>query len=174
MDSRGDQSEKFLQAYDNYADALFRHCFFKTSDKEVAADLTQQTFLKTWHYIKKGKKVADFRPFLYRTANNLIIDWYRKRKEESLDIMTDGGFEISNDDQETQLNTAEFSLTLNALAKLADKDKDIIILYYIEDLPIKEIAFIIGANEKTTSVKIHRAIKKLRKILHLEDDKHRT
>ena len=87
--------QKFLKAYDEYSDAIFRHCYFRVSDREKAKDLTQDTFTKTWEYVLKNGEVTDLRAFLYKVANNLIIDTYRKKKEDSLDdMMENSSFDI--------------------------------------------------------------------------------
>jgi RNA polymerase sigma-70 factor (ECF subfamily) len=62
--------KEFEKAYDLYADAIFRHCYLRVSDRELAKDLMQETFMKTWEYLASGKDIDDVRPFLYRTALN--------------------------------------------------------------------------------------------------------
>jgi RNA polymerase sigma-70 factor (ECF subfamily) len=79
--------QQFLAAYDNYADAIYRHCFYRVFSKPLAEELTQDTFMKTWKYLEGGKQVENLRAFLYRVANNLIIDHSRKKKEERLDAL---------------------------------------------------------------------------------------
>ena len=82
---RNTTNDTFLTAYDKYADAIYRHCFFRVFSKEKAEELTQETFMRTWQYLEDGKEVLNLRAFLYRVANNLIIDHSRKKKEERLD-----------------------------------------------------------------------------------------
>ena len=52
---RSSKEEEFLRAYEEFADAIFRHCYFRISDREVAKDLTQETFTRTWKYIVDGE-----------------------------------------------------------------------------------------------------------------------
>src|SRR5579863_136343 len=74
------QKEKeFLEAYQHYADAIYRHCYFRVYNKELAEDLTQETFIKTWKYITEGKEIKNLKAFLYKVAVNLIIDNSRKK-----------------------------------------------------------------------------------------------
>ena len=72
--------KEFLAAYDEYSDALFRHCMIRVRDRDVAKDIVQETFSRTWLYLSEGKKVEYIRAFLYRVANNLIVDGARKKK----------------------------------------------------------------------------------------------
>jgi RNA polymerase sigma-70 factor (ECF subfamily) len=88
-----DEMQKdFIRAYDENADALFRQCFFKVHDREIAKDILQDTFARTWDYSTKGNTILNMRAFLYRTMNNLVVDYYRKKKAVSLDSLEEDGF----------------------------------------------------------------------------------
>src|SRR3989344_5246570 len=77
--ARGKKEKEFLDAYQQYADAIYRHCYFRVYNKDLAEDLTQETFIKTWKYLSEGKEVKNIKAFLYRVAVNLIIDHSRKK-----------------------------------------------------------------------------------------------
>ena len=81
------REEEFLTLYDAYADAIFRHCFFRVYERERARDLVQETFARTWEYAAKGNAVENARAFLYRVANNVIGDEVCEKKETSPDAM---------------------------------------------------------------------------------------
>ena len=68
------QEEEFLQAYKDYSGALFRYCFFKIHNRDLAKDLLQETFTRTWGYIARGGTVNNMKSFLYKTLNNLVIE----------------------------------------------------------------------------------------------------
>src|SRR3989344_4975700 len=85
------------KAYDDFADAIFRHCYFRLSNRERAKELMQETFMRVWGYIERGNTIefTKIKPFLYKTASNLIIDEYRRNKNEvSLDRLREDGFEV--------------------------------------------------------------------------------
>ncbi len=176
--------QKFIAAYDAHTDAIFRYCFWKTNDRELAKDLMQQAFAKTWAYMQEndnekagGKDIGNIRAFLYKIAGNLIIDWYRKRKEQSLDALQDDGFDPAdapNDIDGSQSmvphtdRLAEIQWMMQALDKLDPADKDLILLNYMNGIPYSEIAEAYGEKPTTISVRIHRAMKRLKKILHAD------
>lgn len=163
----GDEAlqQKFLEAYDAYADAIFRYCYYKTSDKELSRDLVQETFTKLWTYLQNGNEIRTMRPFLYQLAGNLVIDWYRKHKSESLENLMDQGFDPA-DTKIDHESRAELQWALANLNKLAQSDRDLIIWRYVEDLSPREIADILGEKENTISVRVHRALERLRKLVH--------
>src|SRR3990167_9783866 len=77
--SHSKKEKEFLDAYQQYVDAIYRHCYFRVYNKDLAEDLTQETFIKTWKYIAEGKEIKNIKAFLYRVAVNLIIDNSRKK-----------------------------------------------------------------------------------------------
>ena len=80
--------ENFLKTYDKYASSIFRHIFFRVSDKNLAEDLTQETFFKAWRHVVGNKKreIENFKAFFYKIANNLIIDYYRRKSRMPANI----------------------------------------------------------------------------------------
>lgn len=161
--------EEFLSAYEQYADPVFRHCYYKTSNREVAKDLVQQTFLKVWSYLKEGKEVQNFRPFLYQIANNLIIDWYRRHKSDSLDQLAESGYEPTSRGPDPG-KQAEFSWALQTLKQLSPDDQQLITWRYVEDISLEEMASTLGEKENNVSVKLHRALGRLKELLLDKND----
>ncbi len=162
---RSSEENNFLASYDAYSDAIFRFCYFKTREYELARDLTQDTFMKAWDYISKDKVVANMRAFLYRIATNLVIDWYRKGKTESLEDLAETGFDPA-DPCINQADQAEISWAMKLLHKLPEEEQTLITLRYVEGLSPREIAEQIGdIKENVVSVRIHRAMKKLKTLI---------
>jgi len=151
--------QKFISAYDTYQNAIFRHCFFRVFERELARDLTQETFIKTWDYIQQGKEVKNMQAFLYKTATNLIIDYVRKKKEQSLDAMTDAGFQPSNTRDELGVLDAKMEVEelMNILDTLDDMYREPFLLRFVEGLKPKEIALVLNEDVNVISVRITRA-----------------
>lgn len=171
---RQETEHAFEEAFTRYSDELFRHCMLRVSDRERALEITQEAFLRTWEYVGRGNTVLEFRPFLYRTLKNLIIDEYRKQKTQSLDAMvdeTEGGTieAILPPDESNTLEAAidrfEGKRALEALQKLPDAYKEVLIMRYVEGLSPKEIAASLDENENAVSVRVHRGLKKLKELL---------
>lgn len=166
---RSDHSEsmeqEFLAAYDQYADAIFRHCYYRVYDRERGKDLMQDTFIRAWEYLNKGEKVLNMRAFLYRVANNLIIDESRKKKEASLDKLQEEGFDPGIDETESMHNRIEHGRVINTLKGLDESYRDILIMRYMNGLSPSEIAEVTGESANTVSVRIYRGLKQLRSLL---------
>lgn len=172
MESNNSQvKQQFLENYDAYNDAIFRYCFFQTSNREVALDLTQETFTKAWEYLTGGETITHMRAFLYRIAGNLIIDYRRKKKSDSLDAMTDTGFDIGIDDRGHYENIHDGKKIFELLENIDEKYRDVIIMKYVDELSIPEIADVTGETENNVSVRIHRGLEKVRTLLNNEENK---
>lgn len=158
--------QAFLQAYDAHADGLFRFLVSKVTDRELARDLVQETFTKSWDYCAKGGAVEQWKPFLFRTAYNLVVDSYRKKRSVSLDVLMDeDGFAIPDNDDVRSVERAEVARVRTAIDSLDETYRDVVLLRFTEDLPPREIARVTGLTENVVSVRLHRGVKILREIL---------
>ncbi len=162
--------KQFLKAYDEFADPIFRHCYFRVFNRERAKDLMQETFTKTWEYLSAGPKVENLRAFLYRVANNLIIDYSRKKKEASLEGMQEEGFDPGEDTRGQLINFMEAGEVIKLLEKINPKYRQVIQMRYIDELAPKEIAEAIGETEGNVSVRLHRGLKELREIMEYSEN----
>lgn len=156
--------EQFLRAYEQHADAIFRYCYFRVSDKETAKDLLQTTFFKVWEYLVGGGKIRHFKPFLYRTAHNLIVDHYRRPEVLSLECLEVAGFDQEETRRVPLLDKLDGNRLLGWFAKLAPPYSEVLFMRYVEDLAVKEIAEILGETENAVSVRLHRGREKLRQL----------
>ncbi|MEK7509680.1 MAG: RNA polymerase sigma factor [Patescibacteria group bacterium] len=170
-DPRRKQEQAYLEAFNTYSDQLFRHAFFRLSNRERALEITQDAFLKTWDYIRGGGEVENFKSFLYRTVNNLIIDEYRKTKQGSLDeMLEDDTGELERKLSEGSVRETEEKLDETLLferirahiPELPDAYREVVTMRYIDGLTPKEIAGMIGVTENVVSVRLHRGTLKLR------------
>ena len=173
MSNRNQNTElmnEFKNAYEAYSDALFRYSLFKLSDREKAKDVVQDTFVRYWEYLAADGKVDNTKAFLYRIASNAIVDNYRKRKEISLDVLAEDGFDPADIESHQQMaRSLDSKHALDLVNSLDDKSRDIMLLRYVEGLSVKEIAEVLDERENTISVKIHRALKDLQTLFETHE-----
>ncbi len=179
---KGDHEERFLKAFEEYSDALFRHAFLRISDRERAIDVVHDAYTKVWAYVRGGHEVENFRPFLYKVLNNLIIDEYRKTKESSLDALLEiegvdeGSFsDLTSNTVESLAATLDGKQVFGLVETLPDVYKEVIILRFVDELGPKEISVLIEETENVVSVRLHRALKLLRDLVESkEKEAHQT
>lgn len=157
----------FIAAYDELHDSVFRHCYLRVSQREDALDITQETFTKVWDYLQRGKKVDNMKALIFKSANNLIIDWYRKKKPVPLDDEVALRLPDHNHAPNPQIE-AEGSWAREKLLELEEQYRVVVEMRLVQDLGPKEIASILGESENVVSVRIHRGIKKLQKLVQEE------
>lgn len=155
--------ENLTENYNEFLDQIFRFIYFRTNNKEIAEDLTQDCFLSVIKYIKENH-VDNLRAFLYKIAKNKLIDYYRKKNRVfyTSETIEEKYEPISNDDI---LEKQDIKIIIEKLQLLNEEDRDILIMRYLEDLEIKNIAEIIGKSQITTRVKIFRALRKAKKLM---------
>lgn len=173
----GSQEERFLKAFDEYNDALFRHAFLRVNNRERAIDIVHDTYTKVWSYLRNGYEIDTFRPFLYKVLNNLIIDEYRKRKEFSLDAMLaeegvdEGSFaDLQESTAEALAATIDGRKAFELLDQLSDEYREVLLYRFVDQLGPREISELIEESENVVSVRIHRGLKQLRKLIEANEE----
>lgn len=162
--------EQFIDAYDKYSAAILRHIFFRVSDEILAQDITQDTFFKAWRSITGGEKqIENFKSFLYRIANNLIIDHYRRKPRVpfALDDVKDSDLAEDAPQEKEVEHKMKLSIVEKHLENLDDDCKQIILYRYVDDFSVKEISAITGKTPNNISVIIHRGLKTLKNQIHV-------
>ncbi|MBI4272389.1 RNA polymerase sigma factor [Candidatus Uhrbacteria bacterium] len=166
---RGD-TESFGTIYDFYHERIYRYVYLKVPTQEDAQDITADTFLRAWQYMQEKKAIRALQAFLYQIARNLIVDFYRKRGSvvDSLDehevIVADRG-DLSL--EEKMILKSDIEQVERAIRQLKDVYRDVVILHYLNDVPLKNIARLIEKSQGATRVILHRAVKTLRDTLAL-------
>lgn len=159
--------KEFMAAYDDHADAIFRYCYARLGERERAKDAVQETFYRAWRWLIRGNRADNMRALLYRMATNITIDEYRRPGSASLESLE---MDVADESVRDPLLAAEASQAVVLAQRLEPKYRDPLLMRYIDDLPVKEIAIVLGESENATSVRIHRAIKQLKEIMNPNND----
>lgn len=151
--------KEFLSVYDAHADALFRYCWRRVYNRELARELMQEAFTKSWQYLAEGKQVKNLKAFVYHTATNLIIDHHRKKKDESLEAMEEGAHAVATAHALNWNDVIDAKALLKKIEEIDEPYREALRLRYIDELTPKEIAAICGESVNVISVRITRAKK---------------
>lgn len=151
--------------YDEFGGAVYALSLSVLRDPDLAADATQQTFLKAWKAAATYDPEREFRPWIYAIARRTAIDIYRKRRRivpsEDVDqVMTPPGLET----------TWEVFEVRAALDKLPDAERMVVQLSHLDGLTHREIAERLGIPVGTVKSRSHRAHQRLSELLrHMRD-----
>ena len=123
--------------YAEQYDKIYRYCYFKLHHRETAEDVTQETFLRFLnHQASYGK--GDSLKLLYTIARNLCTDEHRKKKVESLSENRQEQMSINIPGPEEEYINK--SLLHAALQKLSEEDRELILLRYVNEVPMASLA----------------------------------
>jgi RNA polymerase sigma-70 factor (ECF subfamily) len=151
-------------AHSDYEKGLNVHAFFKTHNHATSNDLVQDTFMKTWKYLLKGGKIEMMKAFLYHVLNNLIIDEYRKRKNTSLDLLLEKGFEPQEDKNESMINFLDGKKAILLIVQLPSTYQQAMRMKYVQDLTLTEMSLLTGQTKNALAVKLHRGLEKIKNL----------
>jgi len=163
------RSSAFGRLYDHYQPKIYRFVLIKVGRREDAEDLTHQVFLSAWQSIKNYRHLGHpFSSWLYKIARNQIIDFYRtSKREQSLEEVSIERIEMVSPPvaQLAAEHALEFGRIQNAIQKLKPYYQDVIIMRFVEELSLKEVAAVLGKSEGAIKLMQHRAVKVLRKLI---------
>ena len=154
---------KFKAVYDQFVDKIYRFVFLKVNSAEMAEDIVSEAFTRYWESVKKGKDIENHSAFLYRIARNLVVDYYRQKGKMPAFGLDDLPIIDTRADLVSQsFDSSDMELIKKGLARLNSDYQDVIILHYIEDMAVSEIAANLEKSEGAVRVMLHRALASLR------------
>ncbi len=156
----------FAELYDSHVVRVYRHIYYLVNDAREAEDLTAQTFLKAWEAIDRYKeRGAPIVAWLLRIAHNLTISYLRSRREHSeLDETFVDHKRRGNPEEVLEQNSDERSVR-QAVLRLRDEQRQVIMLRFVEEMDYREVAEVIGKSVPAVRVIQHRALGNLRKLM---------
>jgi RNA polymerase sigma-70 factor (ECF subfamily) len=157
------KNKEFGKIYDKYINKIYRFIYLKVSSQEIAQDICSETFLRGWK-VFKSNKIDNSQAFLYKIANNLIIDYYRKKERTKTVLIEDylGQSDPNINLEEKALLESDLNQIKKALLGLKEDYQNVIIWHYLDDLSISECAKLLDRTEEATRVLLHRALNTLR------------
>jgi RNA polymerase sigma-70 factor, ECF subfamily len=171
---KGDQNA-FAEIVDLYKDKIYQLCYRMLGNAHEAEDIAQEAFIRAYVNIHTYDMSKKFSTWLYRIATNLSIDRIRKKKPDyflDAEIAGTDGLtmysQVAAEEKlpEEEIETMELQQTIqNEILKLPDKYRSVIVLKYIDELPLKEISEILDIPIGTVKTRIHRGREALRKQL---------
>ena len=141
-------------------DKIYRYCYFKTHSRETAEDITQETFLKfleSKEYRDRGRALQ----YLYTIARNLCTDEYRRIKTCPLDEESQGSYSDNEMLRRSYLRVA--------LEKMDESDRELLLLRYVNEVPVNVIARLYGISRFALHRRLSKAVKDLKDRLGEED-----
>lgn len=130
-------------------------------DVALSEDLAQETFIKAYMNLRSFKGISKFKTWLYRIGYNEFYDWKRKRHEQH------GDFEPPPDELSHPVDSTDAKMDVwSSMRVLSEIERTVIILFYIDDQPLKKITEITQLPEGTVKSHLSRAKSKMAGVLN--------
>lgn len=165
----GGDREAFGSLYDRHVVRVYRHLYYMVGNAAEAEDLTAQTFLQAWEAIGRYQiRGAPFQSWLLRIGHNLGVSYLRSRKESTQlpETLVDHG--TQRNPEEVLQRQMEGERVREAILRLRDEQRQVIMLRFVEDLEYREVAAIVGKSVAAVRVIQHRALNTLRRQMQLD------
>ena len=152
----------------NYYNNIFAYIVRRTGRREIAEDLTQETFLRLVNSIAAYKPTGKFSNFIFTIAVNVCNTHYRKNNVTFDDVDID--FLADNDIVDIKLENLENNIILiESIDRLPDMQKEVLLLRFFHDMKIKDIAKVTNASVPTVKSRLNQGLNKLKIMLGSED-----
>lgn len=160
------EKELLEELIQKYYDNIYRFCYYKTGNASISYDLTQETFLRLIKYMENYEHKGKLKNYIVTIAINVCNSYFYKNNtkfEELNNSCSDEGTlkELGKIEQK--------DIIMKALNRLPEKQKEVIILRYYEDLKIRDIAKMIDEKIPTVKSRLKQGIEKLNKSFSKED-----
>jgi RNA polymerase sigma-70 factor (ECF subfamily) len=155
---------------EQYQFRLFRYLVYITNDRTRAEDFFQETWIRVLERGHQYDGKSRFEGWLFAIARNLVIDWQRQRKVQSLDALTDSeqAHPLQVTDQRSAsalqavLNSEQDAQVRGALQQIPAIYREVLLLRFQEELQIDEIAGVLGTPPSTVKSRLYRGLEALR------------
>ncbi|ULB34007.1 MULTISPECIES: RNA polymerase sigma factor [Proteiniphilum] len=169
----GGNDAAFDELLNRHKQPLYAYIFFTVRDSGLAEDIFQDTFIKAIVTIKQGRytETGKFRAWIMRIAHNLMIDYFRQKKNEN--TVSNDDYEVDllnnpslcNDNVEREMvKTQVLSDVRKLIGFLPETQREVLEMRYYKDLSFREIADATGVSINTALGRMRYAILNMRKL----------
>lgn len=165
---KGEKSA-FNDLVERHLNGVYTYVLRFVGNQEEAEDIVQETFVKAWNNLKKyDARAAKFKTWLLRIARNTAIDFLRKKKhipfsefETQPNMVAEVVADESDSAEEIFARGEDSREIAAALSKLSEKHREILLLYYTNDITFEEIGSMLGESPNTMKSRHRRALRTL-------------
>lgn len=156
--------ENINSIWNNFRSELLYFIKAKVKDEYAAEDILQEVFIKVYKSIDQLVDQTKLKSWLYRTTNNAIIDFYRQKKQSTLEL-DEIEVEQEMEDDTENMNREAAECIKSMLDELPDKYKEPLKLYEFKGMKHKEISQKLNISLSGSKTRIQRARNKLKETL---------
>jgi RNA polymerase sigma-70 factor (ECF subfamily) len=161
---KNEQENKFIQTYRLYVDEIYQYVYLRTGmNKALAEDITQEIFVDVFKGMSSFKGLSSERTWIYKITKNRLNDFYRKQYRSKFEmveldtILYEQLEDPTQDIQELMIKSFKREKVQHCLDDLLEQYKIVLVLKYIDEKSVKDIASILGKSPKAIESILQRA-----------------
>ena len=163
--------EAFTQLYEEHFDKIYRYVALKIGNKTEAEDMTQQVFLNALQSISSFKwKGIPFSAWLFRIAHNQVVDYLRKKTKQATAPLDESLVSSGSNPQLMAEHKLDIEQLVSATKQLTRAQREVISLRFAGELPVAQVAKVMGRSQGAVKALQRSAIIALRKVLLVAED----
>lgn len=152
---------ELAEIFDTYYEPLYRYAYVHLRDHDAAEDIAAAVFHKLLDSVQKGSMPLTPRAWLYQVARNLIIDHTRRQRHRDHVPLTDT-LAVPANVEATVEALLRAERAHEALLRLNERQRNVIILRFLQGLDVSEVAAILNVSVGAIKTLQHRALENLR------------
>jgi RNA polymerase sigma-70 factor (ECF subfamily) len=169
--AKAGDTEAFAALYDRYLDTVYRYVYYRVGSRQLAEDLTSETFLRALRRINTFTwQGRDFGAWLVTIARNLVADHFKSSRFR-LEITTadmvaaEGNGEVAEGPESAVMRAYTNAALLDAVKRLNPQQQECLVLRFLQGLSVAETARAMGKNEGAIKTLQYRAIRTLAQLM---------
>lgn len=154
------------ELYEHYKPEVYRYLYYRLGNPGLAEDLTSEVFMRVIENLPRYRqRQVPFQAWLFRITRNLVIDYFRKMNvRDHVDLNQNIASDHEGPEMATERSLTEEQLQ-QALQRLTADQFDVIVLRFIADMPIKQVAAALDKSESAVKTLQARGLGALQRIL---------
>ncbi len=165
-----DREKLIDQLMDEYGQSLLHLTYSYVGNREIAEDLTQEIFVKCYQRLEQYQRKASLKSWIWRIAINHCKDYLRSWHHKHIVVSEEKLRQAPSQETEVEdqvIQRYKDEELVKTVLNLPDTYREVIYLYYFEELTIKEISYLTSVNQNTIKTRLKRAKEILKESLEV-------
>lgn len=161
---KNEREQKFISVYRSYVDEIYQYVYLRSGlNQALAEDLTQEIFMDVYKGFSGFKGLSSERTWIFKITKNKLNDFYRKQYSSKHELVEMDDYVVdilddpTQDIQEIMIKSFEREKVRACLNELLEQYKIVLILKYVDEKSVKDIAVIVGKSPKAIESVLQRA-----------------
>lgn len=164
--ARSGESGAIAELYRRYYESVFRYLYYRVGDQLTAEDLTAEVFERMVRRLPRFQpRGAPFEAWLFRIARNLSVDYFRKMSKRQHTVLDERITANAESPERAASRSLASDQLLAALDTLTNAQREVIILRFLAEMPIAQVARVMGTTENAIKGLQRRGLVALRDVL---------